>query len=272
MKLKLHLICTAFLSAALVACSPQATKTVEPNIEIVSQGEEHDLQAASWSYTGDTGPESWGELDQKYASCVNGSEQSPINIEFSQGEIKEMAGSLEVLYEPASFSVTNNGHTIQVDNASENNKINLDGTDYRLIQFHFHTPSEHQFNGQQYPLELHLVHQNDNDQLAVLGVMIQEGVENESLRSIWAALPEQKTTNTNFINENINLQDLLPKQPTLFYYDGSLTTPPCTEKVKWVLLEQPIEMSKEQIEVFQEIIPHNSRPVQPLNEREINKN
>lgn len=272
MKLKLQLLSAVLFTTALVACSPEATKTVEPVIEIENQEEGHDLQATKWSYTGDTGPESWGELDQTYASCVNGSEQSPINIEFSNVATKDMNATLDIQYEQTSFSVVNNGHTIQVDNSSETNKITLEGTDYRLVQFHFHTPSEHQFNGQQFPLELHLVHQNDKEELVVLGVMIQEGVENESLSSLWDGLPKEKTTDSSLMNENVNLQDLLPKEPALYYYEGSLTTPPCTEKVRWVLLEQPIEMSKKQIEAFQEIIPHNSRPVQPLNEREINKN
>ena len=267
MKHLFYLLLTVFFVLTLAACSQQKTETQEPKTE-----EEQDLQPVSWSYTGEAGPQSWGELDEEYAACVNGSEQSPINIDFSQAKIGETLVNIDTHYEPASFSFVNDGHTIQVNNSSKKNKMILEETEYRLIQFHFHTPSEHQFNGIQYPMELHLVHQNGKDELAVLGVRIQEGNVNENLQPIWDVLPKEKTEEEVAVNESINLQPLLPQTKSFVHYEGSLTTPPCTEDVKWFVLEQPIDMSKEQIEAFRQIFPDNHRPVQPINEREIMKN
>ncbi|WP_235867351.1 carbonic anhydrase family protein [Priestia abyssalis] len=137
---------------------------------------------------------------------------------------------------------------------------------------HIKEKALHQFNGEQYDMELHLVHQDANGKLAVLGVMIQEGKENEKLASVWDLLPKEETEKDISVKEPVDLQALLPEDQTSFHYNGSLTTPPCTEEVKWIVFEQPIEMSKEQIQAFQRIFPDNHRPVQPLNEREIIKN
>lgn len=276
MKKVIHLLSAAILVSALAACSQHAPKTVEPETKTVSvteeQAQEHDLQSTAWSYEGATGPESWGELDEQYAACVNGSEQSPINIELSEAETNKTIEEVNIQYEPTTFSVINNGHTIQANTASVTNKIILDETEYQLVQFHFHTPSEHQFNGQPYEMELHLVHQNESGELAVLGVMIQEGSMNEYLQPVWAALQEEITEEDISLSEPVQLQTLLPKDQTFLHYNGSLTTPPCTEEVEWIILEQPIELSQEQIQVFQQIFPDNHRPIQPLNEREVIRN
>lgn len=276
MKKVIHLLSAAILASALAACSQHAPKTVEPETKTVSvseeQAQEHDLQSTAWSYEGATGPESWGELDEQYAACVNGSEQSPINIELSEAETNKTIEEVNIQYEPTTFSVINNGHTIQANTASVTNKIILDETEYQLVQFHFHTPSEHQFNGQPYEMELHLVHQNESGELAVLGVMIQEGSMNEYLQPVWAALQEEITEEDISLSEPVQLQTLLPKDQTFLHYNGSLTTPPCTEEVEWIILEQPIELSQEQIQVFQQIFPDNHRPIQPLNEREVIRN
>ena len=276
MKKVIHLLSAAILASALAACSQHAPKTVEPETKTVSvteeQAQEHDLQSTAWSYEGATGPESWGELDEQYAACVNGSEQSPINIELSEAETNKTIEEVNIQYGPTTFSVINNGHTIQANTASVTNKIILDETEYQLVQFHFHTPSEHQFNGQPYEMELHLVHQNESGELAVLGLMIQEGSMNEYLQPVWAALQEEITEEDISLSEPVQLQTLLPKDQTFLHYNGSLTTPPCTEEVEWIILEQPIELSQEQIQVFQQIFPDNHRPIQPLNEREVIRN
>ncbi len=272
MKRLANSLLAVFFTSILMACSQQETETNEPEEATVTETkeqEEQELQTAYWSYTGEEGPDSWGHLDESYAACVNGSEQSPINIEASQVKADGEMEDVDTQYEPTTFSVMNNGHTIQANTVSENNKMILGEAEYQLVQFHFHTPSEHQFNGQPYAMELHLVHQNENSQLAVLGLMIQEGKKNENLQAVWDMLPKEKTEQDLPIGEPINLEALLPETDSFFHYDGSLTTPPCTEDVKWVVFEQPIEMSKEQIEAFQQIFPANHRPVQPLNEREI---
>ena len=147
----------------------------------------------------------------------------------------------------------------------------LEGKEYKLAQFHFHTPSEHQLNGQYYDLEIHFVHKDESGNLAVLGVMIQEGRENETLEVIWNSLPKEASKKDVSEKYLIHLPALLPQNQMSFHYDGSLTTPPCTEEVRWIVFEQPIEMSKEQIKAFQQIYTNNHRPIQPLNEREIIK-
>ena len=256
MKKFIFLFLAVFLNLVLVACSEKTTSTKQ----------------SDWSYDELTGPEYWGELDPGNSACVNGSEQSPINLEFSQVKVDKKLKGNHIYYEPTTFTLLNNGHTVQANATTENNRIVVDGTEYKLAQFHFHTPSEHQFNSQNYDMELHLVHNDENGKLAVLGVMIQEGRENKILAPVWSALPNKETNQVISEKYLINLQALLPQNQMAFHYDGSLTTPPCTEEVKWIVFEQPIEMSKEQVQTFQQFFSDNRRPVQPLNEREIIKN
>lgn len=261
------------LSFILGACSDQEkeTQTEDDQPDKTQESQATKPSDAHWSYKeGETGPEQWGELDSSYSACMNGSEQSPVNIEFSQVKTSEKSGNIEIHYTPAAFSLVNNGHTVQANAAGSGNRMIFEGKEYNLAQFHFHTPSEHQFNGHHLDMELHLVHQDANGELAVLGVMIQEGKENENLASVWDRLPKEETEKEVSVEE-LDLQPLLPKDQASFYYNGSLTTPPCTEEVKWIVFEQPIEMSKEQIQEFQQIFPDNHRPVQSLNEREIIK-
>ncbi|MDS9473153.1 carbonic anhydrase [Sporosarcina pasteurii] len=264
-----------FLAVSLLlgACSEQTTETTEPEKEEVAhiiENEETDVTStAQWAYDADIGPDHWGELDNSYGACMNGSEQSPINIESTQVKTSEELENIDIQYESTQFSIMNTGHAVQANPATTNNSILVEGKEYTLAQFHFHTPSEHQLNSQYFDMELHLVHQDANGDLAVLGVMIQEGEENEALASIWGVLPENETEEDVDVEEAIDLQALLPSNQKSFHYNGSLTTPPCAEAVKWIVFEEPIEMSKEQIQAYQEIFPDNQRPVQPLNDREI---
>ncbi len=244
-----------------------SANTIERNATEASS-----LEAAHWSYEGETGPEHWGELDAKYSACGNGSEQSPINIESSHVKTKKKLEGIKIQYEPTAFSLINNGHTVQANAKTDHNSIAVEGTEYKLAQMHFHTPSEHQLNGKNYDMELHLVHKAENGKTAVLGVLIKEGKENEKLAPIWSVLPKEETEQEIAVKEPVDLPALLPKNQTSFYYEGSLTTPPCTEGVEWIVLQQPIEMSKEQIGAFKEIFPDNHRPVQPINKREIIRN
>ncbi|RST75262.1 carbonic anhydrase family protein [Siminovitchia acidinfaciens] len=266
------------LSFLLGACSePKKETTVSKKEEVNEANEKGATESnvtptAEWSYEEETGPEHWGELDSAYAACMKGNEQSPINIEPSLEETSETKlENIEFQYEPTQFSIVNTGHTVQANPATSSNSIVVEGIEYKLAQFHFHTPSEHQFNGQQMDMELHLVHQDANGELAVLGLLIQAGKKNEQLASIWSRLPKSETKSDIAIEEPVDLQALLPSNQTSFYYNGSLTTPPCTEKVKWIVFEEPIEMSKEQIQAFQQIFHNNQRPVQPVNGREIIK-
>lgn len=167
--------------------------------------------------------------------------------------------------------MVNNGHTIQANIATQDNTIKLDGKTYTLQQFHFHTPSEHTINGKTTDMELHLVHQDKNGVLAVVGLLIKEGKENKKLAAVWDKMPKEESKEEVPLGQKLDARTLLPEDTSTYRYKGSLTTPPCSEGVNWSVVKQPIEMSKEQIEEFKEIFKMNSRPVQPVNEREILK-
>lgn len=255
------------LSFSLGGCSGQTKETSEPKEEEALEAE--NKHSTQWSYEGETSPKNWGKLDTLYSECVNGKEQSPINIEISEVQPNHALDDVRITYQPTVFTFKNNGHTVQANTSEINNSIVVEGTEYKLAQFHFHQPSEHQFNGKNFEMEIHLVHQDKNNKLAVLGIMIKEGSKNKSLAEIWSKLPKKETKEEIKLIQPINLTSLLPKSRKSFQYNGSLTTPPCSEKVEWVVLEQPIEMSKAQINAFGKIFPDNHRPVQPLNERDI---
>lgn len=259
----MFLLLIVIFHLALVACADTTETSGITKVQTTSK------QLVKWSYDEYTGPEYWGELDPENSACVKGNEQSPINLEFSQAKVDKKIKRNQFYYEPTIFTLLNNGHTIQANTTTESNIIIVEGNAYTLVQFHFHTPSEHQFNGQHYEMELHLVHSDNNGKLAVIGLMIQEGKENKILASVWDGLPKDQTKTEKHL---IHLQALLPQNHMSFHYDGSLTTPPCTEQVEWLVFEQPIEMSKQQIQAFQQIFSDNHRPVQPLNHREIIKN
>ena len=227
------------------------------------------IEDVDWSYEGKSGPEYWGELDPSFKACKNGTQQSPINIEFSKVKKSNQTMNIQLHYGPTLLSLINNGHSIQANAESNRNKIVIEGREYELAQFHFHSPSEHELNGQSYDMEIHLVHQDRNGNLAVVGLMIKEGKENKLLTPLWRVLPKEKMEKAIAIKELVDLRALLPSDDKLFYYKGSLTTPPCTEGTEWIVLKEPIEISKEQIQTYKQIFPKSNRPVQPLNQREI---
>jgi carbonic anhydrase len=160
----------------------------------------------------------------------------------------------------------NNGHTIQVT-TDDGNTLELDGKSYTLKQFHFHHPSEHTVSGASFPMEVHLVHTHEDGSIAVLGVFIKEGSDNHALRPIWEAMPFHKSEMLTVRNTVVDPSDLLPNQGDTFRYFGSLTTPPCSELVSWLVFQTPIEASRAQIERFSLMFAHNARPVQPQNRR-----
>lgn len=217
-----------------------------------------------WSYEDQAGPEHWGELDPGYAACASGQQQSPINI---ANDKPAKLPKLEFSYTAAPLKIRNNGHTIQVDYAP-GSTLTLDGQTYQLAQFHFHTPSEHLVDGRASPMEMHLVHKNERGELAVVGVMLTEGAANALLQAIWNKMPAQEGEVT-VAGATIDAGALLPKSRAYATYSGSLTTPPCSEGVRWIVLKQPITLSEAQIDAFRAVFPMNARPVQPLGARSI---
>lgn len=254
------------MSAVLIGCN--TAKQEQSNKDTATQ-EKSTEKNTQWSYEGTTGPEHWGELKPEYKMCLNGQEQSPIDIKTEQiKSTVEDSNHLQINYQPISFSIKNNGHSIEGKANSSDDYLMLGESRYTLKQFHFHTPSEHQFEGKHADMELHLVHQNDQGQLAVVGIMIKEGQKNEGFAEMWENLPNSKNSQGD-VQHTIDIKQLLPSDHSSFRYMGSLTTPPCTENVQWIVMKQTIEMSKKQIETFHKLFPTNNRPVQPINGREV---
>ena len=219
---------------------------------------------ASWGYEPHNGPALWGTLDPTFGVCALGTEQSPIDL---TGGRRAEPAPVEFDYRRSRVEVENTGHTIQM-NPEPGHGIVLDGVRHELSQFHFHRASEHLVDGVPYPMELHLVHRGGSGGLAVVGVLICEGEENAALAPAWARLPSDPGESRSIPGE-IDLAALLPPFRTTWRYRGSLTTPPCTEGVAWIVPDEPLPMSPAQIAAFAAIYPNNRRPVQPLGDRDL---
>jgi len=218
--------------------------------------------AKHWSYEGQEGPEHWGELSGDFAACKSGVKQSPVDL---KEQVKAELMPLEFNYKTIPLKVLNNGHTFQVDEKG-GGTLKFQGQEYQLVQFHFHTPSEHMMEGQAHEMEVHFVHKNDQGQLAVVGVMINPGKENAALKAAWDNMPKD-AKDVEVSGAAINAGDIMPSGRNYQHYIGSLTTPPCSEGVRWIVLNEPIEMSQEQIDAFKAVFHHNARPVQPMHDR-----
>lgn len=222
-----------------------------------------------WSYAGDLGPGHWGKLFPEFAPCEEGNAQSPIDIsdatEVDLVEVEFHYGETERTKQ----NITNNGHTIQVD-VSDGSYVVYNGIAYDLAQFHFHSSSEHTIDGEAAAMELHFVHVDRNSNaLAVVGVLLVEGEdENEAYTNIFDNMPAE-AGEPEIMAEPIDLEALLPQRRGYYTYQGSLTTPPCSEIVRWLLLDTPVELSRAQIEAYTALYSGNARPVQPLGKRDL---
>jgi len=209
-------------------------------------------------------PEKWGE---HFPNC-NGFQQSPINI---QDTNESETGEFHFNYHSTPLKIINNGHTIEVE-YEPGSSMTINNTEYRLLQFHFHTPSEHLVNGHSFPMEMHLVHTNTSGELAVIGVLIEEGKKHKTFANIIKNAPLH-IGEVEISGKHINISDLLPDETEEYFnYAGSLTTPPCSEGVNWFVMEESITFSKKQIHEFENVIHLNARPVQEINSRIIYKN
>ena len=211
-----------------------------------------------WNY----GPGSWGSISPSYILCSSGTMQSPINIETARTQ----AMSMQIVFNitPADLRLVSNDFTFQVD-YPKGSYVQIDGVVYELIDFTFHLPSEHTINGHAFAMELQLVHLNSQGQTAIVSLLINEGNKNNSLEPIWSNMPAPPYNWTEV--KDFNASDLLPSDLRVYKYIGSITTPPCTENVLWVVMASPIEMSQDQLDAFSSMFPGNARPVQPLNNR-----
>lgn len=220
---------------------------------------------AHWSYEGPEGPAHWGALGPDFAACAKGQRQSPIDLASAD---LATAPRLDVAWQPFAGTVENNGHTLQVAaNPATPNTLSLDGKSYAFLQFHFHHPSEHAVAGGHWPLEVHLVHKSEAGDLAVLGILFRPGRENSALGNMLARAPRSRGKTA--LEKPVDLTQFLPASAATYRYAGSLTTPPCSEIVSWIVFRDPIEAGIGQLESFARLFPMNARPLQPSFQRGI---
>lgn len=238
---------------------------------------------AAWGYHGKLGPERWGKLSKEYLLCEIGKNQSPIDIDRVR-VLRTDLRPIQFQYEaPLPLTVVDNGHTIVLPVPEGKWTLTAEGETFSLINVHFHSPSEHADNGNRYPLEAHFVHRNAKGALAVVGVWFQSGDENPVLAQIlrWAPEPTEGAHDARHArrkghqerkrisNETVDLRALLPRSEGFFRYNGSLTTPPCSEGVRWYVMQEPITASEPQLQRLRALLNENARPVQPLNARRV---
>jgi len=228
-------------------------------------GTARDDETHSWTYRGDHGPEHWGDIDPGFATCKTGRHQSPIDIRDAK---KSDLPAIQFDYQPTALQIINNGHTIQV-NYAPGSFITVAGKRYELKQFHFHHPSEEEINGKDFAMVAHLVHADAQGNLAVVAVLLEPGASNQMIDVLWSHIPKQAGPEQKYDQVKINIADLLPADHGYYTFPGSLTTPPCSENVTWFVLKNPQVISRDQVEAFGKIYAHNSRPIQPLNDRKV---
>ena len=219
--------------------------------------------AHEWDYGRELGPAHWGLLKPEFAQCSSGHHQSPIDVQDPQ---KVELPSLVFDYHPSPLRIVDNGHTILVAYAP-GSSLRVGDRQFTLQQFHFHRPSEERIHGKRYEMSVHLVHADAAGSLAVVAILLENGREQPLLRELWNDLPAEKGKEENRANVQIDVAQLLPADHGYYTFEGSLTTPPCSESVTWYVLKQPVSVSKEEVARFSKLYRDNARPVQALNDR-----
>jgi carbonic anhydrase len=270
------LIAACALPLALAGCSKpeaeapaQAAAAPAPSKRAITPP----AGAPHWDYETD-GPARWAELSPDFAVCGAGKHQSPVDI---HGAKPAKLAQLLTDFKPAELRVVHNEHTADVVNTGHSVQVNTAGGDtitvgeerFELLQYHFHSPSEHHVDGKAFAAEMHLVHRAADGRLAVIGVLFEEGAANAALDPIWANLPATKGEETHLAHLTVDADALLPASRSSYRYSGSLTTPPCSEDVTWIVMTTPVTMSAEQLARLRAVLKPNNRPVQPLNDRQI---
>jgi carbonic anhydrase len=253
-------------SAAAVAAAHRprrsaATVAGDANLDIAAHAG-NPLLPTHWDYAGSAGPDEWGNMQPEYSKCSTGTRQSPIDI---RGGIAVDLEPIKFEYRPSSFSVIDNGHTVEV-HVEPGNSITITGKRYELAQFHFHRPSEERINGRQYDMVVHLVHKDAEGHIAVVAVLLDRGSAQAIVQTVWNNLPLEKGDEVR-AGSRIDLTQLLPEDKRYYTYMGSLTTPPCSEGVLWMVLKQPVPISMDQVSIFSRLYPMNARPIQQADGR-----
>ncbi|PEL09812.1 hypothetical protein CN601_14810 [Bacillus sp. AFS017336] len=258
-KMNYFFLISIILSIILSSCSNRDTDHIVHLNNSIASGTSHE----AWSYTGKTGPNYWSSMNKEFNLCSNGKNQSPINI--SQTVTKSLP--LGINYHRGLFKIEKDHYTVKLVALNDLNNINLNGTNYTLKQFHFHTPSEHTLNGLHSNLEIHFINENTKKSVVTIGVLVNDGRLNKEFQKIINANPLDEQNKEKFVK--INLHSLIPYSSKKVAYNGSFTTPPCTEGIKWIVFTKPLQFSKKQIQFYQNKFDPNSRPVQPLNGRDL---
>ena len=238
-------------------------KVMRKKAEAAEKPAAPDLSTVQWSYLGLGAPENWGKLKPEYATCSKGKRQSPIDI---RGGIRVDLDPIRFDYRPSHFSVIDSGHTVEV-NVAEGSSITLTGRTYELVQIKFHRPAEERVNGKAYEMSAHLVHKDYENNIAVIAVLLERGAEHPVIQTIWNHMPLEVGMVVSPPAAAVDLIKLLPENRDYYTYMGSLTKPPCTENVLWMVFKQPVAISSEQIDIFARLYPNNARPIQPTHGR-----
>lgn len=215
-----------------------------------------------WAYEGDGGPEHWGRLKTDYATCASGKRQSPIDI---RDGIRVDQPAIDFSWQPSQFRVVDTGHTVQA--ALGGSHLSLLGKPYALQHVEFHRPAEERINGKGFEMSAHFVHRADDGRLAIVAVLIERGEENPFIQTLWNHLPLERNDPVAPPGVAVDPAKFLPAERGYYTYMGSLTTPPCTENVQWLVLKQPVQASAEQIAIFARLYRNNARPLQPSHNR-----
>ena len=237
----------------------------QPIEEIIESG--HDGAEVHWDYAGANGPQAWARLNPEFATCATGQRQSPIDIDESV-TLRGPAEAIGFDYNTSSATVVNNGHTIQIDMNGDNGIV-VRGSRYQLMQLHFHHPSEERINHRGFAMVAHLVHKDYMGRLAVVAILLEPGEANPAINKFWTYMPLGPGDRVAMPAGSVDLAQLLPKDQRYYQFMGSLTTPPCSENVLWMILKQPVTLSYEQMRLFAQQFPNNARPTQPINGRVI---
>ncbi len=249
------------------SCSETSTndEATSENNQEVKEDKHKDCDHVHWSYKGEDGPEKWKDLCSGFSAC-GGQAQSPIDIETITTVGSETLSAIALNYETSGVDIINNGHTVQF-NVDGNSTMTIGEKSYQLLQFHYHTQSEHTVNGNYLPVEVHFVHKYSDTDFAVLGIMFEAGEAYELFTSYLDDFPVTEGKYTS--DETIDLSSIVPDDLSYYHYSGSLTTPPCSEVVSWFVLKNSLEASTEQIDKFSNILQDNYRPIMPANGREV---
>jgi len=241
---------------------------------VVSEPEAHHETELHWGYDGEEGPGHWADLSPDFALCGSGVEQSPINLTGAVPIVDaglEMRFGTEVLtleQRARVMDLVDNGHTIQITNDVPM-ALDIDDVHYELVQFHFHSPSEHTIDGEHAPLEVHFVHKSAAGELAVTGILVEEGEYDVLWEPVISAMPNDVSGSRHLEDLDLDMSELQPLPRRYYRYHGSLTTPPCSEGVQWIVMAEKRQISPDQMDAVVSRLHDNNRPVQPLGDRQI---